>query len=43
MSDDRDTREPGAFSDNIAPGIDCFTDEQVVQCNIQVVRNTNDK
>ena len=29
----------GAFSDKVAPDIDGFTDEAVVQCDVQVVEN----
>ena len=37
------TRTPGtqgAFSDKVTPDIDGFTDEPVVQCDVQVVENT---
>ena len=30
----------GAFSDKVTPYIDGFTDEPVVQCNVQVLENT---
>ena len=36
----RDTRTQGAFSDNFTPDIDGFTDEPVVQCDVQIVENT---
>ena len=29
----------GAFSDKVAPNIDGFTDEPVVQCHVEVVKN----
>ena len=35
------TATQGAFSDKIAPDIDVFTDEPVVQCDIQVVESTS--
>ena len=31
----------GEFSDKVTPGIDIFTDEPVVQCDVQVVENTS--
>ena len=30
----------GTFSDKITPDIESFTDEPVVQCDVQVVKNT---
>ena len=30
----------GAFSDKVTPDIDGFTDEPVVQCEVQVLKNT---
>ena len=30
----------GALSDKVAPDIDGFTDEPVVQCDVQVAENT---
>ena len=33
-------RHKGAFSDKVTPDIDGSTDDQVVQCDIQVVKNT---
>ena len=30
----------GAFSDKVAPDIDGFSDEPVVQCDVQVTENT---
>ena len=31
---------PGAFTDKVIPNIDGFTDELLVQCDLQVVGNT---
>ena len=39
MSDHRDSRDPGAFSDKVTTNIDVFIDEAVVQCDVQVVEN----
>ena len=36
----RDTRAQGAFSDKVTSDFDGFTDEPIVQCDVQVIENT---
>ena len=40
MLDSRDTGTQGSFSGKVTTGINGFTVEPVVQCDIQVVENT---
>ena len=40
MLDSRYTGTRGAFSDKVTTGINGFTVEPVVQCDVQVVENT---